>query len=324
MPTISENSNNSYVEDKRAISSDEELQQLFSTPGYENNNEEGKELAIQKEVKTMASYDEHIEMPDQVKNQTGNIEIATPVVQKETPIVPDQVTPPEQQSPNIETPNVEELIASAVAEERQRWENIQTSLDEYQKDPYAFYAKHSPHILQNFDIDSYVNTELEKEFGSDFVVDPAQIGRFGTLSNKYLRRQQELAGQAEQYQREAVSKIAQQEESAVSQLSNYKAEVMKKFQIADAAKFDQDIWNPINALTPAQVYDNLVELSLMKSRLDAIKSNIGKETPMKTFTNAPSIMEAQGGEVKIGGDRDTKAMNSMFSEDAFKNASMIR
>lgn len=318
MPEIKNTEFSSLVEDSTPHTSDEELAKILGViPGYEDlNTDKPKEEEVTNDVVTL---DSNIKLPEDIVKKEENPFVSI----EEPPKEQQQQQEPIQTVASYTEEQLREAVANAVLESEQKWENIRTSFEEFQKDPYRFYAKYSPHIIEKFDDAGWVQSKLTEEFGDDFVFDQSQMQVYGTPSNKYMRRQLELAQEAEGIRKAALETKNESANQSVEQLNNYKKQVIDKHKITNEVEFDQTIWKEINSYSTVDVYDKLVELALLKQKLDTIKNNAGR-VPQNTFPSTPGVTQINGNVPRPALTDEDKSLMSIYSEDAIKNLKLIR
>jgi hypothetical protein len=326
----------------QGFNSPEDIAAFEADPNYQNNNLEHQTILKEAGLPVpgaipnpVVSLDSNITVAEQVSpvpTQTTPKNIASTEVvdpspedivndilglKKEEP-VPNATPEPvqvQEQAVIYNEEYVSSRIAEAIALEREKYTNIEASMQEFAKDPYAFYAKHSPYMLEKFDKAAYINGTLESEFGTDFVVDASQIAIYDSPSNKYMRRQQELANQAENYKTTAQDTISKSEQSAFAKLNEQKTAVMTKYGFQTESDFNP-IWDEVIGLSIEEVQDRLVRAKLIESKLVKYKENQSKPVPLPS-NGLPSITELGSSPLKAP-DKDLQAMESLFSPARMK------
>lgn len=302
--------------------SDEALNNILNTSGYEDRNTEAQTIeresgiipakspAVENPVNTgdeaikFAKQDTFIDRQKQDLNPKIVEEKIEPEKVKD---IFDEILNPKEvkkAQDGVETSpdtaaeiqftqdKVNEMIAAAVLETENKYQDMKLAFDEFQKNPYEFYAKHSPYVLQKMDVVSYVNDKLKEEFGEDFQYNPQDVAIFGSPSNRYFKRQNELEAEANNYKNTASNTLSEQEKQVESEKKEFKQTVMKKYGFANEADFDQQVWNDLNQLTAKEVWENLIQFKLVKAKLNLLQGNI-KQPISKSFS-VPGVGDING------------------------------
>jgi hypothetical protein len=295
-------------------------------------------------VPKVATLDEHI---DASKFETNPLREETPTEEVPKPAQPepqkmsllDKLLNPVEETPATPTPNavpastteppsgffsqeqVNQMIVDARAEETLKYENLRIVQEEFQKDPYAFYAKHAPALVKDFDVTKYVDTELAKEFGEDFVVVQEDLAKFNSPSNKYLRRQTELEQKAMSYQDTAQHTEQSAGEEEKQKLYNLKQSIMKKYGVENEQSFDQNVWNQLGALTASDVYERLVEHSLLLKDIANKRENARK--PVNRGFDTPSVLDVEGASNTVD-DKAAGELSMLYSPERMNKTNIIR
>ena len=329
---------NPFREDKVPVSSDgtpystsqEDVQKVLSMAGYEDNNTERqqieREAGVQKVVPTVQATDPNIKFSENVAAQKS---VEKPVQSKEEPPKPTQVgeqkidfsdifnpdSPPEEKKEEakqeVQTSytkdQVDALLSSKEKEIEQRYEEVSKFIKAFQENPYAFYAKHSPYVLEKFDESAYVKSKLNEEFGEDFQIVPSDIGVIGTPSEKFLERKEELKREARGFVQEAKNSIEAQNKQVQEEILSIKKDLQKRFKFEKESDFDESLWKEIEALSPKDVWLRLCEHALIKKRVGGnVQKATKKENQSMPFkvpgvtTTQPPAQSGQGLDVFKG------------------------
>jgi hypothetical protein len=232
-----------------------------------------------------------------------------PVV--ETPVVQPTGTPAPS-TPSILTytqEQIDELVNNRVTEEVKKFESINTFFDEFQKNPYEFMAKNSPHLFEKFDANAYVLDKIKTEFG-EFEPDPKQALMFGTRDYQYAQRVNELVGEARTLQSNAKQTIEDTKNSELQAEQSYRTTKALSLGM-DISDFDSKIWNKVKEMGSQNVLDALVDSVIYKDKLEVKNKNLKEVVDLTK--GVPSPVTVGGGNVT--GDKDTKFINNLFGFD---------
>jgi hypothetical protein len=307
---------------KTADTSDEAILKLFQTAGYENKNTELAEIEREAGIKPKESV---VAPPAPVEPAINPTETQPKVevpkdglfddilnpgeVQPTTPVEPQQVP----QGDVYTKDQVDQMVQEAVTQAQEQWKNVSAVQEEFQKDPYAFYAKYSPHIMENFNQEAWVKDQLDKEFGETFEFVPEQLGDPNSLSSKFLERRIELRSEANQKVQESKATLEQQKAASAQAEQSFVKSMVDKYKFSSIEDFNQNVWSKISSLSTEEFYERLVRYELMVSRLDQIKSGI--KAPTNRAYSVPGVTNLNGSPSQPGVNDDDKALGQFFSQE---------
>lgn len=313
-----------------ADTSDEAILKLFQTAGYENRNDELKQIEREAGITRQESV---VQPPAPVEQQKTNSipnKSENPKSQQGDDLFADILNPGEvpPQSPT-ETQQVQEQttvpegyytkeqlveeVQKAVNQAQEQWKSVAAVQEEFQKDPYAFYAKYSPHIMENFNAEAWIKDQLNKEFGETFEFIPEQLSDPNSLSSKFLERRIELKAEAAQKVHESKATIEQQRAASAQAEQNFINSMVQKYKFPSVEDFNQNVWSKISSLSTEEYYERLVRYELMVSRLDQIKSGI--KAPTNRAYSVPGITNLNGSPSNPGVNDDDKTLGQFFSAE---------
>jgi len=311
-----------------AETSDDALLKLFQTAGYENRNDELKEIehdaGIRNNDQVVAPEvpKQGIQPPSGLPDKTetpkqddlfsdilnpGEVQIQP---QTETQQVQEQTTIPEGYYTKQQ---LDEEVQRAVTQAQEQWKNISAVQEEFQKDPYAFYAKYSPHVMEKFNADAWIKDKLNEEFGETFEFIPEQLSDPNSLSSKFLERRIELKAEAAQKIQDSKITIEQQKAASAQAEQNFINSMVQKYKFPSVEDFNQNVWSKISSLSTEEFYERLVRYELMVSRLDQIKSGI--KAPTNRAYSVPGITNLNGSPSNPGINDDDKTLGQFFSAE---------
>jgi len=228
----------------------------------------------------------------------------------------------QQQPPNqgglFNQEQVNAMIADALTKSEEKWLNAKTTLDEIEKDPYRFAAQYMPHLFPNFNIEAYVNSKLQEEFGVDFNPDPNELMIFNSQSNKYLRRQMELQSEASNLNNTASDSIKKSEAESARVASETEDKVrqslMKKFGFSSVEDFNKDYFGPLKNLTGEQVWETLIRYKMLQSKYSSLKRDVNQPAPRGFET--PGVISINSSPEPAGSDV-VNELSQFFSPERF-------
>lgn len=310
---------------KTADTSDEAILKLFQTAGYENKNTELAEIEREAGIKPKESVvapPAPVEVaPTAVTPTEAQPKVEVPKdglfddilnpgeVQPTAPAEPQQVP----QGDVYTKEQVDQMVQEAVTQAQEQWKNVSAVQEEFQKDPYAFYAKYSPHIMENFNQEAWVKDQLDKEFGETFEFVPEQLGDPNSLSSKFLERRIELRSEANQKVQESKATLEQQKAASIQAEQSFVKSMVDKYKFSSIEDFNQNVWSKISSLSTEEFYERLVRYELMVSRLDQIKSGI--KAPTNRAYSVPGVTNLNGSPSQPGVNDDDKTLGQFFSQE---------
>lgn len=202
---------------------------------------------------------------------------------------------------------IEERVNTRLAEEVKRFESINTFFEEYQKDPYSYMAKYSPHLFEKFNEVDYVKSKLSEEFG-DFKPDPARVYELGTQDYSYVMRQNELINEAKSLKSQAKQTITEQQQSQEQAESNYITTKAKELGM-DINTFNSNVWNKLKTMNTQSVLDTLVDAIILKEKLAEHKTNIKQQVDLTKVAPSPATQSGTG---RPTVDKEMALLKSMF------------
>jgi len=202
---------------------------------------------------------------------------------------------------------VEEQVNTRLADELKKFESINTFFEEYQKDPYSYIAKYSPHLFEKFNELDYVKSKLTEEYG-DFKPDPSRVYELGTQDYSYVMRQNELINEAKSLKSQAQQTITGQQQSREQAESDYIATKAKELGM-DIPTFNSNVWSKLNAMNNQSVLDTLVDAIILKEKLAEHKTNIKQQVDLTKVAPSPAIQSGTGRPTM---DKEMAMLKSMF------------
>lgn len=309
-----------------ADTSDEAILKLFQTAGYENKNDELAEIEREAGIKPKVQ-EAVVRPPDPVEPSAAvNPISAQPKpeapkdglfddilnpneVQPTAPVEPQQVP----QGDVYTKEQVDQMVSEALTQAQEQWKNVSAVQEEFQKDPYAFYAKYSPHIMETFNQDAWIKDQLDKEFGETFEFVPEQLSDSNSLSSKFLERRIALKSEAAQKVQDSKMAIEQQKATSAQAEQSFIKSMVDKYKFSSIEDFNQNVWSKISSLNTEEFYERLVRYELMVSRLDQIKSGI--KAPTNRAYSVPGVTNLNGSPSQPGVNDDDKTLGQFFSQE---------
>lgn len=239
--------------------------------------------------------------------------VVEPTIQPEVPLdKPAEVSTPEPVSTVSYTQEqvnsmIEEQVNTRLAEEVKRFESINTFFEEYQKDPYSYMAKYTPHLFEKFNELDYVKSKLSEEFG-DFKPDPSRVYELGTQDYNFVMRQNELINEAKSLKSQAQSTITEQQQSQEQAESNYVTTKAKELGM-DISTFNSNVWNKLKTMNTQSVLDTLVDAIILKEKLAEHKTNIKQQVDLTKVAPSPATQSGTGRPTE---DKEMTLLKSMF------------
>lgn len=204
---------------------------------------------------------------------------------------------------------VNERVENRLVEEVKKYEAMNTFFDEYNKDPYAFMSKHSPHLFEKFNAIDYVQEKLNAEFG-EFTPDPQKAFVLGTKDYQFRVRQDQLVNEANNLQTQAKQTINDQQNQQVVAEQTFKATKAKTLGMSES-DFDTKIWSKIKAMDNSNVLDALVDAIIYKDKL--AEKNLNIKTVVDLTNVVPSPTDVPAG--NPGEDKQLSKLKTMFGFD---------
>lgn len=295
------------VSDTRDEYSDETLFKLF-----------GKEattvLGIEEKEKIDESIDQNIKsnVLDLPGNETKSEEPPAEKVEvKDTASATSVMTSADGTVTPVKTYTEEELndiLNSKLTEEVQKFQHINTFFEEYQKDPYNYMAKHSPHLFEKFDEIQYVKDKLAEEFG-EFTPDPQRVYQIGTTDYTFRVRQDQLLFEAQSLKSQAQSNLESRQAAVIQDEQNYKAAKAKALGL-DLSTFESKVWNLLKGMDNQKVLDTLVDAVIYRQKLEEKDANIKQQIDLTKA--APSPVNLAGTGRPQERDKDMDLLIKMF------------
>lgn len=296
------------VENTKPASPDEELYKFFGREAEEYIDEN----VIEKNKEVNNEIDEEI-------NETNNVNTSndTSTEQKtELPfpevgeVINKETSPTPSSSPLYTEEDLNEIVSKRVAEEVQKFSNINTFFEEYQKDPYAYMAKYSPQLFNKFDEIQYVKDKLHDEFG-EFTIDPQRAYEIGTTDYQYRIRQDALLQEAQRLKNEATQNI-QNQETEVNQLeTEFKTSKAKALGL-DVPTFETRIWNKLKSMDNQTVLDTLVDALIYKEKLEESNKNLKAQLDLTKSAPSPTNLSGTGSPAE---DKTMQLIKRMFKDE---------
>lgn len=238
-------------------------------------------------------------------------------IEKEGKEIPESQIPPQQGTPQTpETPvtytqeQVDSLLAERLAEEVQKFQHINTFFEEYQKDPYSYMAKHSPHLFEKFDEIQYVKEKLTNEFG-EFTPDPNRVYQIGTTDYAFRIRQDQLLQEAQSLKNQAYTTVQSQQEAQIQEENSYKAAKAQELGM-DVTAFESKIWNQLKSMDKVKALDAVIDGIIYKQKLDEKSANIRAQIDLSKAPPSPSNVTGTGRTME--GDKELAMIKRMFAD----------
>ena len=245
------------------------------------------------------------------------LETKTPIEEKiyeepkiEAPVVTGQENIPTDVPTVFDEAEVNRRVQEQVAVEVQKFKHIDTFFEEYQKDPYAFMAKNSPHLFEKFNEQDFIQNKLNEEFG-EFRPDPNKVWEYGTPDFQFRERVQELTSQARNYKIEAQSTISNQQNEQTQNEQSFKANKAKELGM-DSTTFETKVWNKLKGMDSVSALSALVDAVLINEKLNEKDRNIKEQINLTKGAPSPTAVTSTGVPAE---DAVSKVLKKMFADD---------
>lgn len=285
------------VQDSKPESSTDDFLKVFAEPGDEPLVDAGgatiTEPVKEGDPSDLPKSDEPISVPVDTPPEPPAVPTPPP-----TPLTQEQIDA-----------LVNERVESRLVEEVKKYEAMNTFFDEFNKDPYAFMSKHSPHLFEKFDVQSYVTDKMNAEFG-EFVPDPNKVFQIGTQDYNYRVRLDQLVQEANGLQSQAKQTITDQQNQQVAAEQAFKATKAKSLGMSET-DFDTKIWSKVKAMDNSNVLDMIVDAVIYKEKL--AEKDMNTKTVIDLTKNVPSPTNVPSGSPME--DKQLSAIKTMFGFD---------
>lgn len=285
------------VQDSKPESSTDDFLKVFAEPGDEPLVDAGgatiTEPVKEGDPSDLPKSDEPISVPVDTPPEPPAVPTPPP-----TPLTQEQIDA-----------LVNERVESRLVEEVKKYEAMNTFFDEYNKDPYAFMSKHSPHLFEKFNAIDYVQEKLNAEFG-EFTPDPQKAFVLGTKDYQFRVRQDQLVNEANNLQTQAKQTINDQQNQQVVAEQTFKATKAKTLGMSES-DFDTKIWSKIKAMDNSNVLDALVDAIIYKDKLAEKNLNIRTVVDLTNVVPSPTNVPAGN----PGEDKQLSKLKTMFGFD---------
>lgn len=201
----------------------------------------------------------------------------------------------------------------SVKQQLEALKNVQSALDEINRNPLAFVARYFPELASQLDSRKVVIRRLREEFGEQIdAYDPSQVLDENSPSYNIHRREMELTSEIARSQAQAEQERALAAKQREERLNTSKAQVMKEYGLTEE-QFKKEVveWGSTQQFS----YLDVARLKYRDWEVQrAVAEALKQAKSDKPGTLPPSVATVGGGAAETGTPEHIKDLSDAFGD----------